>query len=94
MNYIDFSRLYSNPPTVRPRPRRSRDGRNGITMKSSTPNDATLDALRKKTKSELENLIEDAKEALRSLEMDSWTTSIYKMLITNVEKVLKEKEAE
>lgn len=63
-------------------------------MKSSTPNDATLDALRKKTKSELENLIEDAKEALRSLEMDSWTESIYKMLITNVEKVLKEKEAE
>lgn len=63
-------------------------------MKTSTPNDATLDALRRKTKPELENLIEDAKEALATLEMDAWTESVYKMLIFNAETVLKEKEAE
>ena len=63
-------------------------------MNSSDPANATLNALRNKTKSELENLIKDAKEALRSLEMDAWAESVYEMLIDNAQTVLKEKEAE
>ena len=59
---------------------------------TSTPTDATLETLRKKTRVEIENLIEDAKEALKSLQMDEWEKEIYESIIKNAEKVLAEKK--
>jgi len=59
---------------------------------SQTPNNTTLDALRKLDAPRLETLIENAKEALKTLEMDEWTASVYKMLIANAQTVLAEKK--